>query len=101
MRLLIWIFEILAAYWLLRSLWGTFAGSSRQIPSRPSENPFSSQHAAAPSPRIAGEMKKDPQCGTYVSTELSVKLRHRDQELHFCSRECQQAFLQTQSAKSA
>lgn len=102
LRLLIWIVEIIALVWLLRFLWKSLFGngSPRQIPSHPwTSNPFRSrQH---PPPVIAGEVKKDPQCGTYVSTELSIKLQHRGEEFHFCSRECQQTFLQTHSAKSA
>ena len=103
MRFLIWIIEIIAIFWLLRFLWRSLIanGSSRQIPSRPwTGNPFRSRRSSAP-PVIAGEMKKDPHCGTYISTELSIKLRHRDEEFHFCSRECQQAFLAAHSAKSA
>ncbi|MCH7977392.1 MAG: YHS domain-containing protein [Acidobacteria bacterium] len=46
-------------------------------------------------------MKKDPQCGTYVSTELSLKSRYHNEVLHFCSRQCQEKFLEAQASKSA
>jgi len=35
-----------------------------------------------------GELKRDPICGTYVSTAVSVKRTVEGQVLHFCSREC-------------
>lgn len=50
---------------------------------------------------ISGEMKKDPQCGTYVSTELSLKSKIGGEVLHFCSRRCQEEFLQARSSKPA
>jgi YHS domain-containing protein len=38
----------------------------------------------------AGEMARDPECGMFVSTELSHRLRWKGQVLHFCSQECLQ-----------
>ena len=68
------------------------AGAER--PSWPGE-PFASESRSAPR-----ELKKDPQCGMYVSPELSIRAQYRGEELHFCSRECEQTFFQVQSAKS-
>ena len=67
-----WVFR-----WLLRVLVGGGPGADR-----PSSTP----------PPI-GELKRDPVCGTYVATQLSVKTHRGDQELHFCSPECQQEYL--------
>ncbi len=39
-----------------------------------------------------GEMARDPVCGMFVSTELSQKLRHGGETLHFCSRTCLEKF---------
>jgi len=41
--------------------------------------------AAAASP---GEMARDPECGMFVSTELSHRLKRGGQTMHFCSEEC-------------
>jgi YHS domain-containing protein len=51
------------------------------------------QHSAAGSPRssgagVRGEMARDPECGMFVSTELSRRLHWKGQVLHFCSQEC-------------
>lgn len=39
-------------------------------------------------PRKAGELKRDPVCGTYVSTAASVKRTISGQVVHFCSAAC-------------
>ncbi len=39
-----------------------------------------------------GELKKDPVCGTYVSTALSVTRTVNGEVLHFCSRECRDRY---------
>ncbi len=43
--------------------------------------------------REAGELVKDPLCGTYVSKEESVSVRDGDTVYRFCSYECRDAFL--------
>ena len=37
---------------------------------------------------LSGELKRDPVCGTFVSTTSSVKKTAGGQVLHFCSVEC-------------
>ena len=39
-----------------------------------------------------GELKKDPVCGTYVSTSLSVTSRVNGEVVHFCSKECRDKY---------
>lgn len=43
---------------------------------------------AAGEPRKAGELKRDPVCGTYVSTSSSVKKTVGGEVVHFCSAAC-------------
>jgi YHS domain-containing protein len=102
LRVLIWVLEVLALLWLLRLLWRTAAGwLGVPDPSRQSGAGQSPRTGAA-SPRMAPrELKKDPQCGTYVSPEVSVRARFGGEELHFCSRECEEKFRLSQSATSA
>ncbi len=104
MRVLIWILEVIAVLWLVRVLWRTIAGwlgvlrgSSQFAGSEPQRsNPVRPASGMAPQ-----ELVKDPQCGTFVSPELSIRARSQGRELHFCSRECEQKFFQAQSGKSA
>lgn len=35
-----------------------------------------------------GETARDPECGMFVSTELSHRLKWNGQLLHFCSEQC-------------
>ncbi len=96
------ILFFIAVAWLVRFLWNALSsGASRMQESR--KRPFSSSgREPSPEPKvITGEMKKDPQCGTYVSTELSLKSRYHNEVLHFCSRQCQEKFLEAQASKSA
>lgn len=101
--MLLRILEIIAILWLLRLLWKTvWGGVARTQRLRASRSPFHSPDDRDPAPRvITGEMRRDPQCGTFVSTELSIKSRFRNEELHFCSPECREAFFQAQAGKSA
>ena len=46
---------------------------------------------AGPDP--AGELKRDPVCGTYVSTASSVKRTIEGQVVHFCSTACSEKYL--------
>lgn len=43
----------------------------------------------------AGEMVKDPCCGTYVSVDDSVTVRDGDRRYHFCSYECRDRFIKS------
>jgi len=47
----------------------------------------------APPPVFAGgELKKDPVCGTYVSTGASLTRTVNGELLHFCSNECRDKY---------
>lgn len=39
-----------------------------------------------------GQTERDPVCGMFVSTEVSHRLRHNGETLHFCSEECLQKY---------
>ena len=96
MELLVRLLEFVAIVWIVRFLLSNLiGGSSRAQRSSQSYGATSNQHPSEPA--SMGEMKKDPQCGTYVSTELSLKARYGGEVLHFCSQECQDAFLQARS----
>ena len=47
----------------------------------------------APPPVFAGgDLKKNPVCGTYVSTSASVTRTVNGELLHFCSKECRDKY---------
>lgn len=104
-RVLLWIFVFVAFLWLvqfLKILLAASLGRLRVFERFPGGGPFpvGSRNAGA-TPTASRELQKDPQCGTYLAPELSIQFRDRDQVLYFCSRECEQKFLQGRSQKTA
>jgi YHS domain-containing protein len=51
-----------------------------------------SQAQQPPAARSVGELKKDPVCGTYVSTAASITRTVNGEVLYFCSRECRDKY---------
>jgi YHS domain-containing protein len=80
------LFPLLVFLVLRTILRNLFAGSRRAVPPR----------AARPDPPpvpAGGELKKDPVCGTYVSTAASVTRTVHGQVVHFCSKECRDRYV--------
>ena len=73
------VFALLRSFF--RSLFPARRDVSRQAPP-PSQ----------PDVVAGGELKKDPVCGTYVSTGASVTRTVNGQLLHFCSKECRDKY---------
>jgi YHS domain-containing protein len=70
---------------LLRSIVRSFFQTKRTVVRTP-EQP-------TPPPVFAGgELKRDPVCGTYVSTGASVTRKVNGELLHFCSSECRDKY---------
>jgi YHS domain-containing protein len=69
---------------ILRSLFQAGRDVTRQ--DRPAPPP------SRPSVVSGGELKKDPVCGTYVSTGASVTRTVNGELLHFCSKECRDKY---------
>ena len=55
--------------------------------------PQNQQGASAPQVPLTGELKKDPSCGTYISTATSVRETVGGETLHFCSKECRDKYV--------
>ena len=77
----------LLVFALLRSLFRSLFQTGRVVTRPP-------QQAPPPPPNVVagGELKKDPVCGTYVSTGASVTRTVNGQLLHFCSKECRDKY---------
>ncbi len=57
---------------------------------RPRQGP--SVTPGPPELQSAGDLKRDPVCGTYVSSAVSVKRTVKGEVLHFCSKECRDTY---------
>jgi len=72
----------LLIFLLARSFLRAFLAGQRRDRSAP----------AAPTLQSGGDLKRDPVCGTYVSTAVSVKRTVKGQVVHFCSDECRDKY---------
>ena len=76
----------LLVFWLVRSvLKSLFAGSPHRVP----------QNRASEVPPVTavGELKKDPVCGTYVSTASALKKTSAGGDVvYFCSAACRDRY---------
>lgn len=46
----------------------------------------------APPVQAGGELRKDPVCGTYVSTNSGITKTVNGQVVHFCSKDCRDRY---------
>ena len=88
------IFFILALLGLRLLLTKLFGGAKRRVQNK-------SRKTREVKKTKSGRMVKDPQCGTYVATELAIPVQSGGETLHFCSRECREAFMSSSSVKAS
>jgi YHS domain-containing protein len=81
------IFLYLLLFFALRGIFRQFMGGFR------SSRGGSSSRSRPPSPIVAGELKKDPVCGAYVSTAGSLTQTVDGSPVYFCSKECRDKYL--------
>ena len=67
---------------VLRNIFATFQAT--RTPQRPAKQ--------SPPVQAGGELKRDPVCGTYVSTAVSVTRMVNGEVVHFCSKECREKY---------
>jgi YHS domain-containing protein len=80
-----YLLDALFALMMLRMLYGALR---RFLAPR---GPAPGTRPGAGEPRsggAAGQMVRDPECGMFVSTEVSHRLKKGGETLHFCSEEC-------------
>lgn len=86
-RILIEFVLPLLLFFIVRSMFGgMFSHSS---PSSPARRPSDDSSTRVPP---GGELKKDPVCGTYVSTASSLSLQLGKETFYFCSAQCRDRY---------
>ncbi len=64
----------------------------------PPGRPAPRKRAPSPKPesglKDAGEMARDPVCGTYISVDNAPSLVHEGSRVFFCSEECMREFME-------
>ena len=86
MRLLFGLFALILAFVLIRSLLEPVVKAIVALLAPPAHT----QSASAP--QRAGELKKDPVCGTFVAPELAVTKKFNGEIVHFCSEKCRDEY---------
>jgi YHS domain-containing protein len=71
----------------LRFVLGLFQGLADPSPASASRSSSAGRGAAGPA-RIAGELVKDPACGTYIPRETAIAARVRGETRYYCSVTC-------------
>jgi len=80
-----YLLDAIFALMMLRMLYGVL----RQFIAPRRVHPGGRTSAAGPRAGGAGgQMVRDPECGMFVSTEVSHRLRKGGETLHFCSEGC-------------
>ena len=89
--LLRYVLELILAWVVWRFISGTLQQLFGERRSTPEPRLYTDPRTVR-RPAVTGEMARDPVCGMFVSTELSQRLQHHGQTLHFCSRECMERY---------
>lgn len=74
---------------VVRSLIGMITKATGQPDTAPQQR---AGNASRPQPPPAGELKKDPVCGTFISTATAFQKYAGGQTHYFCSTECRDKF---------
>jgi YHS domain-containing protein len=81
-----YILDALFALMMLRMLYGALRHFFAPRRTAASGTRGAATGTAASS--AGGQMVRDPECGMFVSTELSHRLKKGGETLHFCSQDC-------------
>jgi YHS domain-containing protein len=91
-RALLYLIGFMLVMSVVRSIMGIitkgFAGLSDTSPTRAGASP----RPPTSSPPTGGELKKDPVCGTFISTATAFQKHSGGQTHYFCSTECRDKF---------
>ncbi|MGO9097046.1 MAG: hypothetical protein ACLQGV_17720 [Bryobacteraceae bacterium] len=87
-RAVLYIFAAIILISLLRTILGVLAKGFGAL----FDPQAQARAAAGAEPRKAGELKRDPVCGTYVSTAASVQKTVKGHVVHFCSTACSEKY---------
>jgi YHS domain-containing protein len=79
------LLPILLFFFVRAALRNLFSGTRSPISQRPVNPP-------PPPVPAGGELKKDPVCGTYVSTAAGITRTVAGEVIYFCSKECRDKY---------
>jgi len=90
-RIIFYLLVMIFLITVVRGILGVILkGFSQMLSSTSSNQARGGTGAGVP---LSGELKKDPSCGTYISTATSIKQTVAGQTYHFCSPECRDKYV--------
>lgn len=87
LRAILYAIVAVLAISMLRSVIGIVAKSFHDF-----VNPAQPQQPRRPSVQAGGELKRDPVCGTFISTATALHKKVGKEVYYFCSEECREKF---------
>ena len=97
-RLILWLISAILLISFLRSVIGVVAKGLSAILNPRQTPPRGPSAGTVP---LTGELKRDPVCGTYISTSTSLKHGAGSETVHFCSAACRDKFLASATTRGA
>lgn len=89
LRFVVLLLAIILVVPIIRSIIGLLVRALADLLGSSSTSPDKSRRPDVPN---TGELKKDPVCGTYVSTATAFQRAVGTETVYFCSRECRDKY---------
>jgi YHS domain-containing protein len=91
-RALAYLIATVLVIGVLRSIIGIVLKGFADLFHPPEQNPSSQKVPRTPVVPAGGELKKDPVCGTFISTSTAIQKKAGGETYYFCSTECRDKF---------
>lgn len=95
MRFAFFIIRLLVIFGILRYAIGFIAkliGGAMRSAQFPAGQQPAGMRSSSGMPTSAGELRKDPVCGTFIPIGTSLKKKINGETMHFCSADCRDKF---------
>ena len=91
-RAILYLIGFMLIMSVIRSVLGILGKAFNGLSSTSSPQTGASGSRPPASPSSGGELKKDPVCGTFISTSTAFQKFSNGQTYYFCSTECRDKF---------
>ena len=91
-RAILYLIGFMLVMSVIRSVLGILSKAFNGLSSTSSPQAGASGSRPPSSPSSGGELKKDPVCGTFISTATAFQKFSNGQTYYFCSTECRDKF---------
>jgi YHS domain-containing protein len=89
LRFVVLLLAIIFVLTILRTIISVVKATLRELTSGGKPGPKS---GGASEPKVIGELKKDPVCGTYISTDTKFTKTVKGEVVYFCSAACRDKY---------